>query len=287
MKRRVLRVLALPGVILAIIALFFGIERTTWSSLDDQPVSYHTTNTATPDKGVVYLNGAGTPRTVIDDLRPFFARQGNFEEVVYGHELFDIEKTVNLVIEKIKPYSHVTFVGASMGGLVAYDVIQELRKRGDHHHFGLILIDSPTGKWADVGGVPWGAKLAACLPFGKLSNGMFSSPRPQGDLSQIHPKDPGKMEKFWDEYATYPWSGYSSQGCYVFYHDVLQPLEGVTATFIRSQKDTFVLDSAIEEWRNVVKLEDTFRVNASHMSFLDEPVLYEQAFQKSFALAAG
>lgn len=278
--------LSIIGGILGILVLFFGIEGLTRFSLNDDPTVEHVTNVATPDRGVVYLNGAGTPRMIIDDLWPFFTQQGNFEEVVYSPELFNRKKVINLVIEKIKPYSHVTFVGASMGGMVAHDVIHELRNRGDQRHFGVIFVDSPTGKWSDVGGVPSWTKPLACLPFGVISNQFGLTPRPQADLSQIHPKDPKKLKILWDQYAAYPWSGYSDQGCYVFWHEDLQPLKGVTAVYIRSKKDTFVLDSAIEGWRAVVPLKEVFYVNATHMSFMDEPTAYEQAFQKGFAAVA-
>ena len=71
----------------------------------------------------------------------------------------------------------------------------------------------------------------------------------------------------------------------MFWHDPLTPLPDIGTVFIRSTRDTFVLDSCIEGWRKVVTLPDDaiFQVNARHASLLDEPDDYEWAFQLAFA----
>jgi pimeloyl-ACP methyl ester carboxylesterase len=290
--RKVLKVTAwFLGIALVIGLVYFVPDSLSRLSMSDEPTSTVTVNENTPDKGVVFTNGAGVPDMVIEDLRPVFAQQGNFVEIRYSPELFDREKVINLIIEKIRPYKHVTFAGASMGGMVAYDVIHVLRQRGDTRNFGLILIDSPTGKWSEIELPPsevieWPTKALSCLPFGRISNQFFSSGRPQGDLTTIHPRDPSRIKLLWDGFEAYPWSGRSDQGCYVFYHEALQPLSGVSAVYIRSTKDMFVKDSALEGWRQIVSLPEgrVLYVPAAHMSFLDEPVLYERAFQRAFEL---
>jgi thioesterase domain-containing protein len=290
-RRRILKRILL-GVVVALVALFV-IDGLSRLALDDTPHDRFAANSIHPDKGVVFLNGTGTPDTIIDDQWYSFTEEGNFHEIIYSRELFNRQKVIDLVIEKIKPYQHVTFIGASMGGMVAHDVIQELRRTGDTRRFGLILIDSPTGRWSEVAlpmpePLAFLSKAASCLPFGAISNELFSSGRPNGDLSKIHPRNAKRVMELWDEYAAYPWSGRSDQGCYVFYHETLQPLDNVSAVYIRSIQDQFVRDNALEEWGKVVQLppERVLKVSAQHMSFMDEPDQYNKAFKIAFVLVA-
>ncbi len=272
-------------VILAATAAVLGFEAVTHLTFDATPTSVVTANAATPGKVVMLLNGAGAPREQVDkQVRNVLREQGTLDEVVYSQTAFDKETVVNYVLDRIKPYPDVTFVTLSMGGMVAHDVIQEARKRGDTRRFKLIMTDAPsTGDDVRMNGaLKWGS----CLLWGQLSNWLLSPPSPEGDLTQIHPRDPEEVKAMWAKYGEYGWPGASAQGCYVFTHDPLQKLTNVSAVYIRSTKDTFVLDSGLEGWRKVVALPEdhVLRVSAAHISLMDEPNAYEGATRKAFAL---
>lgn len=261
--------------------------------LDSTPSVIRVDNTTVYDKAIVVLGGAGMPQELIDPhVKKTLLAEGDYFEFVYSQEAFEKDVIVRNVLSQLTGYSDVTFYVLSMGGMIAHDVIHEARKRGDGRHFNLIMIDSPS-KGGDVDLPVWNpteplAKLAACLPFGVATNRWVTAPAIKGDLSQAHPRDPEELKALWKKYGEYNWPGISAQGCYVFRHAPLRRLTGVTAVYIRSTKDTFVKDSALEGWKRVVHLPEShvLHVNANHISLMDEPSAYEYATAKALDIVS-
>lgn len=275
----------------AVLAASLTAEGFSSLSFDPTPSVISAHNSSTPDTAIAILGGAGMPQEQIDEeVRKVLRRKGNNLEFVYSQTAFDKGVVVNYVLDQLKEYPYVTFYVLSMGGMIAYDVIQEARRRGDTRRFGLIMVDSPSSG-DDVQMHTWGPvdaalKAASCLPWGVFSNLVLSPPTPKGDLSQAHPRDPEELKALWKKYGEYGWSGASAQACYVFRHDPLRKLEGVDAVYIRSTKDAFVKDSSIEGWKAAVDLSEgrILHVDADHISLMDEPDAYERATKKAFDL---
>ena len=275
----------------ALLTATLAAEALSTFSFDPTPSATAVHNDSTPTTAIAILGGAGMPQEQIDEqVRSVLRRKGTNVEFSYSQTAFDKEVVVNYVLDQLKSYSDVTFFVLSMGGMVAYDVIQEAKRRGDTRHFKLIMIDSPSSG-DDVQMSPWrpldsALKVASCLPWGVLSNLVLSPPTPKGDLSQVHPRDPEELKALWKKYGEYGWSGASAQACYVFRHAPLRKLEGVEAVYIRSTKDAFVKDSSIEGWKAAVNLPESriLRVSADHISLMDEPDAYGHATKMAFDL---
>lgn len=171
-------------------------------------------------------------------------------------------------------------MGASKGGLLSYDTVREMRKRGDMRPVGIVLIDSPV-QGSDVVGIAAPLRWASIIPLGAITNTWFHPPFDEGDISQMSPAV-NRQELFalWDSYKTWKASCWGDEGQYVFWHwlffDPVEQLPGVTWAFVHSLGDTFVDGkAALENWRAAVGSVKLFEVaKAGHISFHDWPHEY-------------
>ena len=182
-----------------LLAATLAAEGLSTLSFDPTPSATTARSSAAPNMAIAILGGAGMPQEQIDEqVRKVLRRKGSNIEFAYSQTAFDKEVVVNYVLDQLKDYPDVTFYVLSMGGMIAYDVIQEARRRGDTRRFGLIMVDSPSSG-GDVQMNAWkpvdsALKMASCLPWGVLSNLVLSPPTPKGDLSQAHPRNPEELK---------------------------------------------------------------------------------------------
>lgn len=276
--------------ILGGIVLLLSIEAGSSLTFDSTPSVSVVANASTPGRAVAVLGGAGMPQEQIDQqVKRVLQGKGNYFEFIYSQTAFDEKVATDYILDTLQSYPDVTFFTLSMGGMLAHDTIHKAKQRGSKQRFKLIMVDSPASgddvRMHPLPPLDWALKKGACLWWGVGSNLVLSPPVPKGDLSQIHPKNPAEVQALWAKYGEYAWSGAAAQGCYVFTHEPLRPLIGVPAAYIRSAKDTFVLDSGLEGWRSVVDLTGrVLYVAGGHISLMDEPLHYETATQAAFEL---
>lgn len=266
-------------VAVVVVSTCVGIDASSRLFMSDEPgiVSYE--GDLTQSQAVVGIGGAG-----VDSLDLFAGAMKTLQEnaddafvVTFAEYAFDAQKVIDLVIKKVKPYDSVVFVGVSMGGLLAYDIIKKLRDQGDTRHFGVVLIDSPAVT-SDVN-LPQFQKDAAGWPFGAISN-LFAPSGFNRDAPAFIAKDANRqqLEALWTSYETWPFSCKSDQGGYTLEHPPLESLPDVTWYFIQSEEDAFVYESAHGNWEKTQGLMPIFIVKQGvHASLLNQPSVYNGA----------
>lgn len=281
------KLLIVPLGILLICLAFFAVDGVLRLTLPDQPtVSFsQSTSSANHDRLIVFLPGAqASGSTMVVELLPVFRTYGDTMVVDYNPQRFNVTKVVEAVLQRAPPYRHITLIGASMGGMVASDIIHALppNKRVD-----LILVDAPTGAGDLFQGNLTG--IVGDIPFGPMSNHLLARTvwkfvfHP-ADLSTIHPRGLKDLHALWASYANYPLSGYADQLAYIAHHPTLTPLRNVRAVYVKSTRDTVVRQTAYNQWQPfIIGRFPLIRIDSTHISFLDEPDRWEAAFKQAFA----
>lgn len=144
------------------------------------------------DTLVVYFPGILTDgESSSVDVLPVWRQTGDVMLVSYEGDAFDGEAIIRQTVDKIArtapQYKHIIFIGASMGGLLAYSTMVESRTLLSAIKYRLILIDAPTG-WKDLQpGLQVPAPLAWLWwagPLGAISRASSTTVRPTSNRSQ-------------------------------------------------------------------------------------------------------
>ncbi|HEU5121704.1 MAG TPA: hypothetical protein VFT59_02570, partial [Candidatus Saccharimonadales bacterium] len=160
-----------------------------------------------------------------------------------------------------------------------YDVIKKLREQGDTRHFGVVLIDAPTG-WDDVKGVPDVLKAMSWIPLGWTTSQWFHPPFDRNAPAVIDDDaDRDMLEALWRSYETWKAASWADQGKYVFFHETLETLSNVTWYYIQSGSDDFVDgDKAYANWElKQGKMPRVIIPDGEHLALLNRPKLYNEA----------
>lgn len=246
----------------------------------------------TSNTEVFYVGGAGSsPLAQVSELLPTLKKKAKSVKVVENARFkFDGDKVVDAVDAAMDPEAKELLVGASMGGLLVYDIIHKRQAKGDRRKFGAVLIDAPTDK-DDVIGVPEALKTPSGLGIfswlGVLSDYSVGPmlgfpPFTPGDVSKMSPNvNRQELEKSNRSYEEWMTSAWSDQGDYVFTHDRIVTLPNTLWVFIQSDKDTFV-DGAKAYWKWLIAQGEVELIHvepSGHMSFHDWPDEYATAVE--------
>jgi hypothetical protein len=270
-------------MMIAPLVLYIGGDAGTRVFLSGEPSVIHASKSAGQfDRSVFYVGGASSS-TVAQSagLVPMLSQEGEDVYVLENApDLFNADKVIDLIIRTIKDYDEVIFIAGSMGGLIVYDTIAKLRAADDDRHFGVLLIDSPTG-WDDVIGVSTELKILSILPLGWTTNQWFPSTFDRNAPAVIdNDANRNLLENLWVSYETWNASSSSDQGRYVLYHDPMIKLEDVSWYFIQSGADTFVGKTAYDNWvlaqGPMLKTEIK---DSAHLALLNRPTLYNKAIR--------
>ena len=110
------------------------------------PVTYRSQSGSDPSHLIVFLEGAQQTRRE-EKITPTLTKYGDMLMVDYLNGRFDAADIVRQICNELASlvYPQVTFIGTSLGGLLAHDIIQEMGRRKKGQKFQLILLDAPTG----------------------------------------------------------------------------------------------------------------------------------------------
>lgn len=272
--RRHWKATLLLSLILVLLTGFLTHEKISHDNMPDTPTVYFHYG-AEPETAVVFLGGAGaSPSAQVAEMLPVLKKRGNVFVVEYAPLRFTPSVVIDEVLQRVDGYKKVILVGASMGGLLAHDVIHQARKQGETRHFGVVLIDAPTQS-SEVN-MFTGLKSLADLALGSWSNALISLPREQTDINTIRPRNVEKLHKLWESYDTWATSCWADQGAFIFGHDELSRLTNVNWSFVQSEADEFIEPSAYASW---VEAQGPMNLHvvpkAKHVSFLDWPDEYD------------
>ena len=271
-----------------------------WTDLESAPESRETL--------IVYLPGLlAIARTSSLDVIDVWQRYGDVMLVEYGRtDKFDPSYIIKLVVSELRDrlrsgkYKHLIFIGSSMGGRLAYDVLQvgalrygllPVMKRRSGLRVHLMLLDSPTSA-SDLYLVPpWAVKVAPglirILPFGPiwdsfhLISKIFIPPKkenlePGVDIVELNRRvDEAKQFalSFWRDEVRYIVTDGEpgEQMPYGLIDDVV---------FVHSSgDDDTVRPSAFSKWAVAYPtIEGPIEVDSKHVAFSEKPRAWRDAF---------
>ena len=199
-----------------------------------------------------------------DVFSDLLAQDGQLLQVSYSGSRFRPDQAVDdiadwLVEHQAKyHYRHIVFVGASLGGLLAYDIYQELLSRGwSMESFQFVVIDSSVGHGDLKSPSSWQSSLLNILRLGAPFNWLKDA-------------------------KGYPVSYMADEVRYFSEHNQLREgsLEGVQVICVKSTQDQFVKDSVIDSWRVAAgsKME-VLRVDSPHVGFHEEQQTWKSVFE--------
>jgi hypothetical protein len=196
---------------------------------------------------------------------------------------FSHTRLVTQIQSEIKSYEHVTFIGVSLGGLIAYDTIVQAKIFGSKSTFDLVLIDTPTGL-VDVSNQR--ARLARYVPAfptpAWLNRIIFKKECPQTeDFDELSRKE-------WEEHIrrshSYPFGDWIRQIRYLAQHarPVKGFLRGARVVFVKSAVDEIIQPDAYRHWRDVIG--DSLPLipvvgNKAHADLLEWPSCWRKAIE--------
>jgi len=241
---------------------------------------------------IVALGGASSsPSAQYSELLATFKKEAKRVLVVENApEKFSDQNVIDAVVKAIDPKMNVIFIGASMGGLLSYDIIDTLQTKGDTRKFGVVPADAPMDG-EDVTGVASALKSNKVTwlrhLFGYVAN-LWTPliglpPFEPGDVSQMSPNvNRSELEKSNASYENWKTTAWLDQGEYVFGHDPLKKLSNVFWVYIRSDGDEFVdgigAHAKLQKSQGV-RITLLHVARAGHISFHDWPGEYAHQFK--------
>lgn len=222
---------------------------------------------------------------------------GDVLTVSYTGGRFDAEDVVNTVVWSLKTapksYLQFVFVGSSMGGLLALDVIDRLRRDRSSvvAYSNLILIDSPSGSRDMMAGGNIAAPLMRLMPLPWLFNGiggwlmskMFMPPKdeniegPKEGFAKIKSRALEMMGKF-------PFAVWRDQLAYMAAHSSpkaadFQGLRRIVYMRCDRNNET-VRSQAAETWKRAAPELQVVGVDSTHCGFIERPSVWNRHFKE-------
>ncbi len=244
---------------------------------------------------IVYLPGIlASARENSVDLIDIWRRNSDLVMLVeYGDERFDgafCAKVVSDAIRRqnnITPFLRVQLIGSSMGGLVAYDVIQQLKLVGTVP-IELILLDAPTSSSDFQAPNHLVAPVLRALPFGPIWNRlnlidkMFVPPKEENIEPGV---DRAELTRRVNEGKAFRISFWRDELVYIMSHGApgLDSLEGKVdrLVYVRSTRDNdTVRPEAYNTWAATTSVITRIEVDSTHVGFAERPKTWRQAFEK-------
>lgn len=224
--------------------------------------------------------------------------QGDVTTVSYDGGSFKAAKVVTIVgMDILLDHRHdrITLIGSSMGGLLAMDIVNWLRRR--HYSMSaidIVFVDAPSGAKDMLGGGNIAAPAMRLLPFGRmfswvarpLMKVMLVPPRDRNIES--HDKESIKRQAL-ANMAGYPLSIWRDQLAYMAGHRPLQSesFEGLgRLVYLRCDRDneTVAQPQAADSWRQASgdRIE-VVGVDSTHCGYLERPSTWRTAFRQVLA----
>lgn len=248
------------------------------------------------DTLLVYLPGilAGA-KSSSEGLRSHWLQHGDVLLVEYRGQRFRAEEVVERVAENVNLrgifYDRIVFIGSSMGGLLAHDVVLELGPSA-REKSTIVAIDAPTSAADFQSPLDKTSQLMRVLPFGPISN-LVSGP--VMSFLAVPPKernieidvDRKELARRFKEMTSYPLSFYRDQVLYIISHGRLEPrsLSGLQMMiYVRSTRDndTVRIDAYRAWWNAYGQKPVRLRIDSPHVAYAERPRTWNDAFKAVF-----
>lgn len=282
-------------VIVSLLILSFVVDAVLRLRLNSDVSVRSESGTANNRTLIVYLPGilAGGRASSVD-LIDIWKRHSDFVMMIeYGDERFDGAFCAQSVSDAIQrqnaatPFYRIVFIGSSMGGLLAYDVIRQL-KLDDSVSTELILLDAPTSSADFQAPNHLVAPVLRVLPFGPIWNRlnlidkMFVPPKEENIEPGV---DRTELARRVDEGKNYRISFWRDELVYIMTHGA--PKRGSLESrvdrlvYVRSTRDNdTVRPEAYDIWATTTSITTRMEVDSTHVGFAERPKTWQQAFEQ-------
>lgn len=234
-------------------------------------------------------------RSSSQGLSDSWRQHGDVLFVEYEGKRFRAEQVIDKVVGFLDTrrganYQHIVFIGSSMGGLLAYDVVQRLDAE-TRAKAALVAIDAPTSARDFQSPLDKTSQLMRVLPFGPIWN-LLS--RPVMGLMTVPPKEeniePGvnraELARRVEEMRGYPLSFWRDQVMYIITHGKLAngSLRDIRRlVYVRSRRDIdTVRQQAYNVWSRASGDAVYIEADTTHVGFAERPRAWRAAFVKVF-----
>lgn len=211
--------------------------------------------------------------------------------VEYNRVRFDGRQTAYDTYQKLVQwgYPQVILDGASMGGLVATDVIDYDRALGGHIKFAVIMQDAPMDAndlhmngAGPLTNIWWPGAVTNSVGTGLFWHFNFNPP-PRDQLgTDVNDQ---QLAAEYSASSNWPLSGWVGQIRYISRHSPfeLNQYAGIPLVVLESQNDAVVKPTATR-WSPVFGGATVIQVpEASHIDFVEHPDQWREAFTQAFA----
>jgi hypothetical protein len=253
---------------------------------------------------IVYLPGilAGAESSAVD-LIPIWLKAGDVMLVEYGKEKFDANLIESEVLLELRddgylndPDQMITFIGSSMGGLIAYDVLESIENSNTDDRvkakINLILLDAPTCRQDFQSPNDVLSPILVAFPFGPNWDRILRFVIPvfyvQPKEQNIEPSvNRAVLKARVDEAKSYRLSFWRDEVKFIVEHGIpndesLGNLVG-KVIYVRSiRDDDTVRFDAYYRWERVFPQAAIFYVDSTHEGFAERPETWRQTFREIF-----
>lgn len=198
-----------------------------------------------------------------------------------------VANTIAWLLKSGQHYTKVVFIGASMGGLLAYDTYGALGNELTPYTSEFILIDAPTSRGdlqSPLDIISLGSKIWWAGPISNLFSSLYFR------LTFVKPKEeniePGvdreKLAKHVALCMSFPLSWSMDQTRFIISHPPVteRSLAGVHVIYVRSTRDNdTVRQEAYDKWNAACRHKAVeVQVDSTHVGFSERPSTWWEAF---------
>lgn len=225
-------------------------------------------------------------------LRDIWGRDRDVVVVEYNKERFDGPVTAYDTYTLLADggYKRVILDGASMGGMLATDVIDFAQALGSKIEFAVMMQDVPQTE-EDLHDRDNAVNAAKFLYPGPVTNWWGTDPfwhfffKPPARYMLGQDVNDVQLKAHYEASRNYPLSGWAGEIRYIVNHREYgrNQYTGIPLIYMQSEKDGVVKPTA-DKWKSVfgnitvIKVPDT-----THVGFVEYPSVWRKAFEQGFA----
>lgn len=204
-------------------------------------------------RAIVFLDGVQpsgvTPGITIG---AFLMEYGDLIQVQYPERIgFSSKKAARQILDEIQHYEEVVFIGLSLGGLLAHDIIALAKRRKLNISFRLVPVCAPSGgKDLKDPKAKWTPFIPA-LPLPRIISRKFLFDGPFPDFApDLDEAGRGELERHEQNSRTYRFAPWIRQIAYIVRHPGLDEdvLEGVPTVYLHTKTDPYIKRRARVMW---------------------------------------
>lgn len=259
------------------------------------PEILRNSNATKRDTAFVFFTGTqSSGRALSTPMLSTWYAAGDVVTVEYPRNRFDGSTIIADTFDQLREwgYRKIIISGASLGGMMAADLIDYNRtKGGPLKVIAVLMEDAPASPddLAQSGGARfmsyWHAGPVANLLFTKMFWAVGFKPPARDELGEEVNNE--QLNRQYSASNSYPLSGWTDELRYMVKHPPYKAGQyaGIPLVVMRSGNDVVVKADATRAWENVFQGGQVIKVpNSTHIGFVEYPEVWRAAFVQAFQI---